>query len=117
MGCGGNCGSCGGCARELLLTEAEIQALEQLAAYAFLPVARRAGTMEPPCWEEGLPQNCGPALAHLERKGLVRLDYDRPLGNFDYGAYEGFPVHGSAALTQRGQQVVELLEIQGVCVE
>ena len=114
MGCNGACGSCGGCARELLLTEPELQVLEQLGMFAFLPVARRTDSMEPRCMEEGLPENAGLALTHLEHKGLVRLDYDRPLGNFDYSAYKGCPVHGSAALTQKGQQVVETLDIQGL---
>ena len=29
------------------------------------------------------------------------------------GLYPEYPVHGSMALTQRGQQVLELLELQG----
>jgi len=29
-------------------------------------------------------------------------------------AYKDYPVHGSIALTQRGQQVLELLEVQGI---
>ena len=47
----------------------------------------------------------------MEKKGLISLDYDQPLRGCDYGAY---PVRGSFALTQRGQRVLELTEIQGV---
>ena len=113
----GACGSCGGCARALLLTEPELRVLEQLGMFAFLPVARREDSIEPQCLEEGLPETSGLALIHLEHKGLVRLDYDRPLGNFDYSAYGAFPVHGSAALTQKGQQVVDTLQVQGYSEE
>ena len=31
-----------------------------------------------------------------------------------YSAYASYPVRGSFALTQRGQQVVELLDVQGI---
>ena len=54
------------------------------------------------------------AITGLEIKRLIRLDYDLPLTNFDYGAYGQYPCQGSMALTARGQAVVELLEIQGV---
>ena len=53
----------------------------------------------------------GLALLCLEKKGLISLDYDQPLGGCDYGAY---PLRGSFALTARGQRVLELLEIQGI---
>ena len=51
-------------------------------------------------------------LEVLEKKGLISVDYDKPLGGFD--GYGDYPVKGSMALTQRGQQVLELLEYQGV---
>lgn len=110
--CCGHCGSCGG--REMYLTEPEISLLRLLAEVAFLPAARRADTMEPHCKEEGLPAEADLALEALERKRLISLDWDKPLKNFDYTAYKGLPVHGSAALTALGQTVVELLEVQGV---
>ena len=49
----------------------------------------------------------------LEKKMLIDLSYD-PLPGADMSAYTGYPVHGSIALTQRGQQVLELLEVQGI---
>ena len=49
----------------------------------------------------------------LEKKMLVDITYD-PLSGADMSAYQGYPVHGSVALTERGQQVLELLEVQGI---
>ena len=43
---------------------------------------------------------------------LIDISYD-PLPGADMRAYKGYPVHGSMALTARGQQVLELLEVQG----
>ena len=121
-GCTGDCSSCTGCSGcshggSLLITDQEIRVLEQLQTYAFLPVARKADTMVPHCMEEGMPIDSTLALQLLEKKSLVSLDYDRPLSNFSYEAYKGFPVHGYVRLTQRGQQVLELLEIQGFSEE
>ena len=53
-------------------------------------------------------------LQLLEQKGLISIDYDQPLKGFDMSTYQGYPVHGSFALTARGQKALELLEIQGV---
>ncbi len=108
----GSCGNCGGCG-SLTLSPQEIQVLEQLRVYAFLPVARRADTMEPHCREAGMPEEATLALRLLEKKALVEISYHKPLGNFDYRDYGGLPVRGSVGLTRRGQQVLELLEIQG----
>lgn len=125
MACNGNrcnacsgqssgCPGCSGCGGQLELTRAELVILEQLGIYAFLPVARCKDTMTPHCIEDGLPEDSTAALQLLERKALIRMDYDKPLENFDYRAYADFAVHGSIALTQRGQQVLELLEIHGI---
>jgi hypothetical protein len=51
---------------------------------------------------------------HLERKGLISIDYGAPIGNYPADLYAAWPVHGSAALTQRGQEVVETLQITGI---
>ena len=50
----------------------------------------------------------------MERKGLIDLDYNLPLQNFDYGPYAAWSRQGSMALTVRGQEVLDVLEIQGV---
>lgn len=114
--CGGctDCGGCSGCGGSLTLTGEEIGVLKLLGAYAFLPVARRADTMEPFCYEEEMPKEASLVLELLEKKGLVELSYDKPLKGFHYRGYEKLPVKGSVGLTLRGQQVLELLELQGV---
>ena len=116
MGCSGNCGSCGGCARELVLTEQELAMLEQLGQIPFLPVARRADDMTPVYLEDDRfsREAYSLILQCLEKKGLIDIDYGAPLKGMDMEAYRGYPVRGSFALTQRGQQVLEMLEIQGL---
>ena len=112
--CRGNCGSCGGCARELTLTEAEVEFLQKFAQIPFLPVARRMGDLEPYYLEADAPEDTGLILQCLEKKGLISLDYDKPLKGFDDSAYAAFPIRGSMALTERGQTVLALLELQGL---
>lgn len=114
--CSGNCGSCGGCAKVLELTQEEIDFLRELAQFAFLPIARRADDMVPVYLEDDRysPETYSLILQVLEQKRLVSLDYDKPLKNFDPARYAAYPVKGSVALTQRGQKVVEMLEIEGI---
>ena len=116
MGCNGNCGSCGGCAKELLLTKGEILLLQKLGQIPFLPVARRADDMIPVYLEDAdYPQEeYSLILQVLEKKALIALDYGAPLKGCDMSAYKGLPVQGSIALTARGQSVVEMLEVQGI---
>jgi len=112
--CGGNCADCSGCARELTLTQKELDFLTQLAMYAFLPVARKMGDLVPVYLEEGEPEEMSLLLQCLEKKGLISLDYDKPLKGFDEAAYAQYPLRGSMALTERGQKVLELLDYQGI---
>ena len=112
--CNGNCGSCSGCARELVLTEKEIEFLNTLGQYAFLPVARTMGDLTPVYLEGGEPEEMSLLLQCLEKKGLISLDYDKPLTGFDETAYTAYPIRGSMALTERGQKVLELIEYQGI---
>lgn len=109
--CSGHCGSCGGCAGSLVLTWKEVEFLRLLGQVAFLPVVRKASDMVPVYPESSDPE-CSPVLECLEKKGLIDLDYRMPLAGFDYSGCP-WPVHGSMALTARGQQVLELLELQG----
>ena len=113
--CGGNCGGCSGCARELTLSEAEIHFLRRLGEVAFLPVARQLGDVTPIYPEKDGPENMSLILQVLEKKGLISLDYDKPLAGFD--GYGDYTVKGNMALTQRGQQVLELMDYQGVQAE
>ena len=115
--CSGNCASCSGCARELVLTQKEIDFLNILGQYAFLPVARAMGDLTPVYLEEGDQEEMSVLLQCLEKKGLISLDYDKPLTGFDESAYRAYPIRGSMALTQRGQKVLELMEYQGIGTE
>ena len=117
MSCNGNCGACSGCARELVLTEKEIDFLNILGQYAFLPVARSMGDLTPVYLEEGDREEMSLLLQCLEKKGLISLDYDKPLRQFNESAYAAYPIRGSMALTERGQKVLELMEYQGIGTE
>ena len=117
MGCNGNCSACSGCARELVLTQKEIDFLNILGQYAFLPVARTMGDLTPIFLEEGEQEEMSLLLQCLEKKGLISLDYDKPLAGFDESAYAAYPIRGSMALTERGQKVLELMEYQGITAE
>ena len=117
-GCGkccGNCGSCGsgGC---MELSAGEIEMLQNLAQIPFLPVARCMGDDTPIYLEdsEKTTEEYSLILQCLEKRGLISIDYDKPLKSFDDAAYSAYPIRGSFALTQRGQQVIELLEMQGI---
>jgi len=113
--CSGNCATCGGCARELVLTEPEMAFLNQLAQIPFLPVARKMGDDTPVYLEEDryAPEEYSLILQCLEKRGLISIDYALPLKGFDAKAYADYPIRGSFALTQRGQRVLEVLEWQG----
>lgn len=112
--CGG-CAGCSGCANTLTLSEGEIQILSSFAQFSFLPVARNPDDINPVYLEdENLSQEeASLILSCLEKKGLIDIDYHTPLSGFSYHPYREYPVHGSMALTGRGQTVIELLELQG----
>ena len=118
VSCTGNCeacSGCGGCGGALELHPGEIHILRTLGQIPFLPVARRGESMEPHYLEETAysSEEYSLILHCLEKRGLISVDY-APMTGFDYGAYDGFPVHGSFGLTEKGQTVLELLEIQGI---
>lgn len=114
--CGSCCGNCGGCGGAMELTAGEIRMLLKLGQIPFLPVARRMSDDVPVYLEdtEETAEAYSLILRCLEKRGLISIDYDQPLNGFDDAAYAGYPIRGSFALTARGQQVVELLEIQGI---
>ena len=115
-GCNGNCASCGGCAKQLFLSDGEIAFLNTLGQIPFLPVARKTDDMTPVYLEETdrPKEEYSLILQVLETKGLISIDYDAPLKGCDMAAYKGYPVHGTVALTQRGQAVVDVLDKQGL---
>lgn len=116
MACNGNCSACGGCGKALELTRGEVDLLNTLAQIPFLPVARKQEDMTPVYLEDAAysREEYSLILQVLEKKGLVDLDYGTPLKGCDMTAYAGYPVHGTVALTARGQAVVELLDKQGI---
>ncbi len=105
-----SCGKCGGC---LELSAGEIAMLWELARLAFLPIARRPDGEKPIYLGDGggSAEEYSLILQCLEKRRLITLDYDQPLQNFSYPA--GL-VPGSTALTQRGQQVIEAMELRGI---
>ena len=114
--CGSCCGSCGGCGASMELTAGEIRMLRRLGQIPFLPVARRMGDDVPVFLEdsEETAENYSLILQCLQKRGLISIDYDMPLAGSDDSAYAAYPIRGSFALTARGQQVVDLMEYQGV---
>lgn len=110
--CGACCGGC--CSQQLVLSSEEIKLLEQFAVIPFLPVACSRDDETPIYLEEGTENReiYSKALTALREKGLIRIDYDLPLTNFHYDAYRDYPAHGSMALTQTGQEMVEQLEME-----
>lgn len=113
--CGGNCENCGGCAGELVLSQPELDMLYDLAENAFLPVARAAADNTPVYLEktEQAAEQYSLILICLEKKGLISIDFDKPLQGADMSAYGKYPIHGSIALTARGQEVLDVLDKQG----
>jgi hypothetical protein len=113
-GCEG-CSGCSGCGGALTLHPGEVKILELLAQFPFLPVARKADDMTPfyPEGSEYPQEEYSLILQSLEKKQLISIDYDAPLKGCGDNAYGNYPVRGSFALTARGQQVLELLDIQG----
>jgi hypothetical protein len=53
-------------------------------------------------------------LQCLEKRGLISIDYDMPLKGAYGDAYAPYRVRGSFALTAKGQEILELLELQGI---
>ena len=119
MGCNGNCASCGGCARELVLTAWEVEMLRKLGQIPFLPVARKMGDLDPVYLEDRdhTQEEYTLILRCLEKKGLISLDFAEKIKGFDDAAYAAYPIRGSMALTRRGQQVLEMIELQGLTEE
>ena len=114
--CNGDCHSCSGCGSALTLTQPEVDFLKKLGQIPFLPVARKAYDMLPVFLEDidAPAELYTKVLLNLEAKGLISIDYDKPLAGVCMDAYAAYPVRGSIALTGWGQQVLETVEIQGL---
>ena len=110
--CGG-CGGCSGCG-SIELNPGEVAVLLNLGQLAYLPIGGESYDGMPVLLgDENLTaEESGLVLLCLEKKGLVSLERDQPLKG--YSGYGNYPLRGSVALTAKGQQVLELLEIQGI---
>ncbi len=113
-GCENCCGNCGGCGK-LILAEEEIALLQKLAQIPFLPVARRAESPEPIYLEDSdlTVAQYANILLCLEKRGFITLDFDMPLPGAYGSAYDSYPIRGSFALTAQGQNILDILDIQG----
>ena len=118
MGCDkcNSCASCGGCGRAIELTEKELSLLQALGQYSFLPVARCKEDMTPVYLEDDNydAQTYSLIVQCLEKKDLISIRYDAPLRGANMEKYSAFPIHGSMALTARGQRVLDLLDMHGI---
>ena len=117
MGCNcANCGNCGGCGKSLTVSLPELKILRLFGQIPFWPVARKADDMTPVYLEDSTysREEYSLILQCLEKKSLISISYDKALSGADMSAYQGYPVHGSIALTERGYNVLDLLETQGI---
>ena len=116
--CGNCCGSCKSCG-SMELAGPEVWFLQELGQYSFLPVARKASDMIPVYLEDSRydKETYSLVLQCLEKRGLIDIDYSAPLKQANMIAYAQYPVHGSVALTERGLQVLDILELQGISDE
>ncbi|MBQ6836385.1 MAG: hypothetical protein IJO47_04970 [Clostridia bacterium] len=153
-GCTGNCATCGGCSSSSdTLDLGELALMFELMETPFLPVCRfimtKAGeedtvrmTALAPVYFNAVDttmeeaKQIGEALLHLEDKGIITLDYEVKLENYDYVEYrnsdlykefkktvaegagkEGFLCDtavldmGSMALTAKGRAMIEYLSM------
>ena len=117
-GCGNCCGSCGHCG-QLILSPGELSILQTLKSIPFLPMARAEAGGTPIYLEETeyTATEYGDFLLCLEKKGLIAIDDTVPIKNGNLDAYRSYPIIGSFALTQKGQAVVERIELQGIEAE
>ena len=99
----------------MILSPSEIEMLKKLCQIPFLPVARLADNMDPMYFEDSdySPAEYSLILQCLEKRGLISIDYDQPLKGAYSESYLPYPIRGSFALTAKGQDVTELLEVLG----
>ena len=113
-GQGGGCNGCGGCGHGgvLTLTHVQLNVLARFAVMPFYPAGYQLPHDDPTCLDFSMEEQ--DALRALVAMGLLSSDPFEPISGADLSAYAGFRLHGSVALTKRGQQVVELMDVQGI---
>jgi hypothetical protein len=93
------------------MTPEEISVLETFSELPFQCILRKP-SQELPASPEDPSEARSQVLLCLEKKGLIDIDCHQPLKGFDYSPWPGF-LHGSMALTARGQEILDTLTIQG----
>lgn len=116
MSCNHQCDKCGGCsARDLSMTKEEIKVLSYFAEIPFLPIYRKISSELPIFLEkdEYSIEMYSNILLCLEKKGLITIDFDVPISGWISEKARQYPIIGSMALSVRGQNVLEILDITG----
>lgn len=113
--CGRCCGSmCESYSCTVPLSDGETEMLMELAQFSFLPVA--SDDHGKPVYRESTARSeadYAVILLDMQKRGLIRIDYDIPLSNYEYRLYSDCSHFGSIALTRHGQGVAAQIEIQG----
>ena len=112
-----NCAGCTGCPgpeSELVFSPDEVKILSMLSEVPWLPAAKKQGKI---IFRELTDSDGGIYVNALEQKGLIELDFDKPLNGCMYEKYSDCSVFGSFGLTQAGVRYLDALEIQGVSEE
>ena len=105
------CGVC--CPRRVAVSEREAVLLDRLAVLPFLPLVRHPETGAAVILDAEMDTKADMvAMESLRRKGLVRMDEERPVFRADYSGYEGW-IRGSVSLTAAGQDLLDILEYGG----
>ncbi len=103
---------CCGCGNTVYLTEKECRILSLFAEFSFLAVGLKKEGAFPMLLSE--KDDGGKELFMLKMKGLVDIDYDQPLVGFDYAPFSTFARLGSAALTEKGMDVLDAIDVVGI---
>ena len=94
---------------DIELSEDEKKAIDCFTIIPFIPVSKDE-TGQPYYLSDGsweILEN-SVVLKSLEKKGMIKIDYDIPISNFDYEKY-GVATKGSAALTALGQDYSDII--------
>ena len=107
--CGRRTG-CGACQSGSSISPLARELLTVFAQTPFLPIALDKDSGQIVLVDPELETEAASlALRELQRRRLVSVDHDFLLSKASYDGYEGW-AHGSAALTARGQDMLDLLE-------
>ncbi len=95
----------------VFLTRPALELLELFRTRPFLPLGRSGG--KPLFIDDDGARRVNSVLA-LSLNGLITTDFASPLSGFDYSPYSECEELGSMALTLRGQEALDSIDIQGI---